>query len=185
VDISGWYLSDDFVRTNSTGGYDLKKYRIPDGTVLPAGGFKVFYERDFNTLNPAAPFSLSQYGETVYLSSADSAGHLTGYVTGAAFGVSARGISIGRYATSRGVDFVPLSRTTFGSDAPANLAEFRTGTGASNALPRVGPVVINEIMYNPTGGGSEFLEFLNISGARWISVVGGSQARTSFSPPEP
>jgi hypothetical protein len=165
VDISGWYLSDDFARTNAAGGYDLKKYRIPAGTVLPPGGFKVFYERDFNTLNPAAPFSLSQYGETVYLSSADSAGNLTGYIMGASFGVSARGVSIGRYATSRGVDFVPLSRATFGSDTPASLNEFRTGTGAPNASPRVGPVVINEIMYNPAGGGSEFLEFLNVSGA--------------------
>jgi hypothetical protein len=179
VDISGWYLSDDFVRTNASGGYDLKKYRIPHGTMLPPGGFKVYYERDFNTLNPTAPFSLSQYGETVYLSSADSAGNLTGYVMGATFGVSERGVSIGRYASSRGVHFVPLSQTTFGSDAPANLAEFRTGTGASNALPRVGPVVINEIMYNPTGGGSEFLEFLNISGAQ-VDLSGWRVAGADF-----
>jgi spore coat protein CotH len=40
VDVGGWYLSDDFVRTNFAGGYSLKKYRIPSGTLIPAGGFK-------------------------------------------------------------------------------------------------------------------------------------------------
>jgi hypothetical protein len=164
VDIGGWYLSDDFVRTNVAGGYDLKKFHIPAGTVIPAGGFKVFYERDFSTLNPLTPFSLSQYGETVYLSSADASSNLTGFITGATFGVSENRVSMGRYATSRGVHFVPLSWTTFGSDTPANLTEFRSGTGVPNASPRVGPVVINEIMYNPTGGGSEFLELLNVTG---------------------
>lgn len=182
VDIGGWYLSDDFVRTNAVTGYDLKKYRIPSGTVLPAGGFMVFYERDFRTLNTNAPFALSESGETVYLSSASAAGDLTGFVTGALFGASERGISIGRYATSVGVDFAPLSRTTFGADVPGSLAEFQTGAGAPNAPPRVGPVVINEIMYNPTGGGSEFIELLNVSGTA-VDISGWTIAGASFSFP--
>src|SRR4030095_8210832 len=37
--------------------------------------------------------------------------------------------------------------------------------GATNAGPRVGPVVINEILYHPQAGEDEFIELRNISGA--------------------
>src|SRR5690606_38048827 len=40
IDISGWFLSD------SKSNY--RKYRIPPGTVLPAGGYAVFDESHFN-----------------------------------------------------------------------------------------------------------------------------------------
>jgi hypothetical protein len=153
VDISGWYLSDDFVHTNSMGAYGLKKYRIPAGTVIPPGGYRVVYQREFQASNPLVPFALSEFGESVYLSSANTTGELTGYVVGAAFGPSENGVSMGRHLTSMGVDFVPLSQITFGD----------SGTGAPNAPPRVGPVVFNEIMYNPAGDGSEFLELLNFA----------------------
>lgn len=161
VDISGWFLSDNFVRTNVTESYKLKKYQIPQGTVISAGGFKVFYQRDFDYNNTNTPFALSEFGETVYLSSANSSGTLNGYVIGATFGASDNDVSIGRYYQSQGVDFVPLSRTSFGKDAPASLAEFRLGTGATNAAPRIGPLIINEVMYNPAAGGSEFIELLS------------------------
>jgi hypothetical protein len=182
VDISGWYLSDDFVRTNAAGAYDVKKYRIPSGTVIPPGGFKVFYDADFRSNNPDVPFALSEFGETVYISAATANGALLGYVMGATFPASENGVSIGRYATSRGVDFVPLSRTTFGNDAPSALEQFRTGTGAANAPPRVGPLVINEIMYNPTAGGSEFLELLNIA-ASPLDISGWTVVGASFTFP--
>jgi hypothetical protein len=149
-----------------------KKFRIPNGTVIAPGGYKVFYQRDFETLNSLAPFGLSEFGESVYLSSANIAGELTGYVTGASFGASENGVSIGRHATSTGVDFVPLVQVTFG---PA-------GSGAPNAPPRVGPVVINEIMYNPTGGGSEFIELLNVTSAP-IDLGGWSLAGANFTFP--
>lgn len=176
VDIGGWFLSDDFVRTNPAAAYNLKKYRIPTGTVIPAGGFRVFYQRDFDSNNPLVPFALNEFGETVYLSAATTNGTLQDYLEGATFPATDNGASVGRHSSSRSIDFVPLSRTTFGNDAPATLNEFRSGTGAPNAPPRVGPLVINEIMYNPTAGGSEFLEFLNVAGtpldiSRW-SVTG-------------
>jgi len=66
-----------------------------------------------------------------------------------------------------GVDFVPLSARTFGVDNPATLPQFRSGTGKTNANPLVGPVVINEIMYQPPAYGTnspddeEFIELLN------------------------
>jgi hypothetical protein len=182
VDISGWYLSDDFARTNAAGNYALKKYRIPAGTVIAAGGFKVFYERDFRINNALTPFALTEFGETVFLSGASTGGTLNGYIMGAAFGASDRGVSFGRHTTSQGVDFVPLNRTTFGADTPATLTEFRSGTGLANALPRVGPVVINEIMYNPTAGGSEFIELLSITNGA-VDLSGWTIAGANFSFP--
>lgn len=41
MDLSGWYLSD--------GSSNLRKYRIPTGTTIPAGGYLVFDESQFNT----------------------------------------------------------------------------------------------------------------------------------------
>ena len=49
------------------------------------------------------------------------------------------------------------------------MEQFRTGTGASNAYPKVGPVVISEIMYHPPdlgtndNGRDEYIELHNIS----------------------
>jgi hypothetical protein len=162
VDVGGWYLSDDFVRTNAAGSYGLKKFRIPSGTIIPSGGFKVFYQRDFDQMNPLVPFALSEHGETTYLCGASNE-VLNGYLVGATFGASDRNVAFGRHRTSQGVDFVPLIRPTFGVQMPASVTDFRTGAGGTNAGPRVGPVVINEIMYNPTGGGSEFIELLSIT----------------------
>ena len=40
IDVSGWYLSDS--------ANDFFKFRIPAGTTIPADGFVVFSETDFN-----------------------------------------------------------------------------------------------------------------------------------------
>jgi hypothetical protein len=67
-----------------------------------------------------------------------------------------------------------MSQRTFGVDNPANVTQFRTGGGLPNSYPKVGPVIINEIMYQPvTGSGSnaveisndEFIELHNPTGA--------------------
>jgi hypothetical protein len=64
--------------------------------------------------------------------------------------------------------FVALAARTFGADDPASLEEFRQGTGATNAPPRVGPIVLSEIMYHPPDSGTndnvrdEFIELHNI-----------------------
>ncbi|MGC9035452.1 MAG: lamin tail domain-containing protein [Verrucomicrobiia bacterium] len=166
VDISGWYLSDS--------DNNLKKYRIPPGTVIPPHGYKVFYEYQFNSdpgVNPLA-FALSAYGDQVYLSTADSLGELTGYRTMVKFGAAPNGVSFGRYVNSVGEeDFVAMSYRTFGVDDPGTVEEFRQGQGAPNSYPLVGPVVISEIMYHPPDIGTndnvrdEFIELYNNSGA--------------------
>jgi len=145
IDIGGWFLSDD--------ADDLTKYQIAPGTSIPAGGYRVFYE-DEHFGNPAdpgckEPFALSRDGETVYLHSG-SDGVLTGYSEQQKFDASDLGVSLGRYHKSTGgFDFVALAEPT---------------PGQSNADPLVGPVVINEIMYNPgVPAEAEYVELLNIS----------------------
>jgi hypothetical protein len=143
IDVSGWYLSD----TDA----NLLKYRIPAGTVVSALGYLVFDEAQHfgNVLNGANAFSLSSAGDDVYLSSSEAAGVLGGYREGVSFGATAQGVPMGRHQTSTGrVDFVALSRATRGAD---------------NAAPLVGPVVFNEVMYNPTSGRDEYIELKNIS----------------------
>lgn len=159
VDISYWWLSD------STSNF--KKYQIPSGTVIPAYGFRVFYQNQFDA--GANPFSLnSAEGDQVFLSSGNSSNQLTGAQAVVSFGALRNGVSVGRYRTSVGVDFVALSQRTFGVDNPTTLNQFRTGTGLTNAGPRIGPVVISEIYYapslTPVGDEDEFIEFHNPSG---------------------
>ena len=158
VNVGGWFLSDS--------QNDFKKYRVADGTTIPPGGFLVLYEAQFNA-GPSA-FSLNAaHGGEVWLSAADASGNLTGPRAGASFGPQRTGVSFGRYVTSTGVDYPALSARTFGQDAPASVAQFRTGLGAANAIPAIGPVIINEIHYHPAPGagvGDEYVELLNTTG---------------------
>ena len=166
ADVSGWYLSDSLDNPF--------KFVLPPNTVIPAGGHVVFYENQFDTLNPAVPFSLSSArGDQVYLSAASGASVLTGYRAEARFGPAEQGIPIGRYFTSVGEDFTALRQRTFGEDGPASVVDFRRGTGATNSDALVGPIVISEIMYHPpevvSAGGTnendlaEFIELHNIT----------------------
>lgn len=146
--IGGWFLTDDRSKP--------RKFRIPDGTEIPAGRYLVFDEDDFNA-DPDDPdsFQLSSLGEEVYLFSADAAGNLTGYNHGFEFDAAEDEVTFGRYMTSTGEEHF--------------VAQIRPTLNAANAGPKVGPVVINEIMYNPPaiGGAAntrdEYLELRNIS----------------------
>jgi PKD repeat protein len=161
IDVSGWFLSDS--RDDEAG---LKKFRIPDGTVLAPGVFAVFYEADFNPAPGAATsFALSGGGEGVYLSAADpETGALLGYIWGWELAGSMPNESLGRIETSAGPSYSPLAEPTFGLEAPASVEAFREGRGAENAAPLVGPVVIHEIHYHPASGGIEFVELHNLGG---------------------
>jgi len=166
VDIGGWWLSDDILIP--------KKYQIPAATSVPAHGFKVIYEYDLLTAD--IPFALSAHGDDVLLSATDSNGAFTGSASYIHFGVSAPNVSLGRItatglsATSGGVDFWPLISHSFGEDNPSDTVDFRTGTGGTNASPKIGPIVINEIMYHPTDYSDttddtqdEFIELYNLT----------------------
>ncbi len=164
VNIGGWFLSNS--------QEDLKKYRIADGTLIPAYGFKVIYENQFNPTNGSSlPFTFnSAHGDRVYLSEADASGLLSGHRAPAIFGASANGVSFGRHTNSIGrVDLVPMSARSFGVDNPLTLEQFREGAGSPNPYPLVGPVVINEVMFYPPMLGieddtqNEYLELHNLS----------------------
>ena len=143
IDIGGWWLSDEL--DNDSPEF-LKEFRIPFGTSIPAGGYRVFYEHEFNS--GVNPFALSSLGDQVYLASADSLGTLTGYIVGMEFGASDNGVAFGQFETSETLDVVPMTALTL---------------GGANAAPRIGPVVINEIMYHPATNGTEFVEFYNLA----------------------
>ncbi len=150
VNIGGWYLSD-----SDSDDVSRMRYRIADGTSVPAGGFVVFYENLHfgNAADPGCliPFALSENGEEIVLSSSDGTG-LTGYRDYEDFGPSPTGVAFGRHykASTDSYNFVLMSQNT---------------PGAANAYPLVGPIVINEIMYNPPSGNQdeEYIELLNIS----------------------
>lgn len=142
ANISGWFLSDDFE--------EPKKYRIPDGTIIPAGGYITFDENQFNDPLSPTSFAFSSLGDEAYLFSGDGT-NLTAYVHGFEFGAAERGVSFARYIDSvTNEHFVASSTNTFPT---------------TNAYPRVGPLVISEIMYHPAVDNSweEFIEVHNLT----------------------
>jgi hypothetical protein len=149
INIGGWFLSDNDA--------NLTKYEIAEGPTIDQNDYKVFYE-DQHFGNPNDPgcnirFALSENGETLYLHSGQ-AGELTGYSEEEKFGPSETGVAFGRYCKSTGTyNFVAMSENT---------------PRLPNAYPRVGPIVINEIMYHPNDptGDAEYVELLNISGSQ-------------------
>ncbi|NGO37908.1 hypothetical protein G4L39_00615 [Limisphaera ngatamarikiensis] len=155
VDISGWALSND--------ERDRWKYRFPPGTVIPPGGFLVVYEAQFN--QPQAgnrAFALSSTrGEILWLTEIRNEQE-TGYRDRAVWGASFNGQAFGRVETSSGPDFAPLERPTFGVEQPVSLEQFRTGRGAPNAPPGIGPVVLSEIHYHPSGGPDDTDEWIEL-----------------------
>ena len=127
IDIGGWYLSD--------AGTTLLKYRIPRGTVLGPGGYILFDEADFNA-DPNNPLSFAlsgPAGDDVWLTIVDASGKLTGFADDVHFGASLNGESFGRAPNGSG-RLAPMEDLTLGS---------------ANSAPRVGPVVISEVQYNP------------------------------------
>ncbi|MDB6033646.1 MAG: Spore coat protein CotH [Verrucomicrobiales bacterium] len=148
VNIGGWWLSDSFGTP--------KKFHIPADTLIPPGGYRVFTESDFNP--GGLGFALGSDGDSVWIFSGDAAGNLTGYSHGFSFGGADDGVSFGRYVSSDGKEqFVAQTAVTLTT---------------ANAGPRVGPIVINELMYHPPDVGGtndnsadEFVELLNISGS--------------------
>ena len=147
--MGGWFLSDD--------ANDFRKFEIPAGTTIPANGYAVFQEdTHFGAGNPRTPFALSENGETVFLTSG-AGGFLTGYSDEEAFGASETNISLGRYfkASTNTYNFVALESAT---------------PGGPNANPKVGPIVISEIMYHPQDApagnpDAEYIELYNLTTA--------------------
>ena len=160
VDIGGWYLSDAMS--------NLKKYQIPLGTQIPAGGFYVAYERAFLIQNKLEPFALSSaFGDEVYLTQADASGALIAFTDSVSFPASENGRSMGRYPDGEErwttLDHQTLGTNLRNTDPKELLNAFASGKGAANAKPYVGSVVLSRIMYHPPLDGDEFIEITNRS----------------------
>ena len=141
VDIGGWFISDDLA--------EPKKYRIPDATVIPAGGYLVFTETEFAAASQGdLGFRFNSHGDSAWLISAGGDGTLTGYTHGFEFGASANGVSFARTIVSQGIElYVAAEAVTLGSE---------------NAPPLIGPIVINELLYKQSESGTEFIELINV-----------------------
>ena len=151
VGIGNFFLTDDPA--------DLEKFVIPAGTMVPANGYLVIDTTDIGN------FALADTGGRIVLQAANAAGEYLGFQTDRRFDAAFPDTSEGVYTTSIGnVDFVNLTSITLGSE---------------NAGPTIGPVVISEIMYNPSIGEPEWFELKNISAStvnlgadRWVVVEG-------------
>lgn len=141
VNVSGWYLSDNATLP--------QKYRLPEGSLIPAHGYLSFDDSQFNSGTAGnTAFLFASTGEEIYLTSASASTALTGYSHGFVFGASFNGVSFGRYENSDGEESFP--------------AQTSVSLGTTNVSPRVGPIVINEIHYHPdNAAGDEFIELLN------------------------
>ncbi len=167
INIGGWFLSD-----RNSDDPNIKKYEIPDPTMIGAHCYAVFVE-NVTFGNPSAPgchtpFGLSEAGETVYLYSGQS-GQITGYYqTEENFDASETDMTFGRYdkaQLSGGYDFV---------------RQISPSQGGLNNGPRIADIVMTEIYYNPPDGGAyEFVELYNRSGS---DVTLMSEASTETSP---
>ena len=176
VDIGGWYLSDAF-EPSSVAGY--KQFRVPSGTVLAAGGYAVFTEEDFNPngdWNPGAgtrgsnEFAFdAHHGDEAWLLKADLSGNALQFVDHVGFGATPADESIGRWPNGTGAMYPMQARTLLdenSGDTP------RHGAGAANTPPRIGKLVVSEIVHSPSGGAVD-LEFIEV---RNTGAVGQSLA---------
>jgi hypothetical protein len=144
IDIEHWFITDD--SENPQSGHQIS---LP--LTIPANDYIVLNEDDhFGVLaDPVSGFGISELGDEVSLVAAMDDGELMGFQVVQDFGAAENGVPFGRYTTSESrVVFVSLVAPT---------------SAAANALPLVGPVVINEMMYNPAEGGDEFVELHNIT----------------------
>jgi hypothetical protein len=120
INIGGWYLSD----TDN----NFFRYQIPAGTTIQPGQYIVYDERQFN-------FGLNQdEGDSVWLIIPGPSQTVSRFVDDVHFGPTMSRESLGRMPNGSG-RLAPLERLTFGAD---------------NGDPRVGPLVITELQYNPT-----------------------------------
>ena len=136
IDLGGWWLSDNPAT--------LDKYTIPAATMVPAGGYLILHETQFG-------FGLnSSEGDSVWLVAPDISGKPNLIIDQVDFISAAHGVSFGRWPNGTGKLF-PMITTTL---------------GAANSGPRLGPVVISEVMYNPAdpmdGSDPQRLEFVEL-----------------------
>jgi hypothetical protein len=133
--LTGLYLGDSYANP--------LRYAFTNGTQVAPGGYLVRQAAQLG-------FGFSELGSDILLTLA-SGTNVIRFVDTVDVSAMEREETAGRYTRSDGeVDFTELRALS---------------KGATNALPRVGPVVFTEIMYHPAVGLAEYIELQNISGA--------------------
>jgi hypothetical protein len=145
VNISGWWISD------SNNPYN--KFIVPDTTILGIDEYITFDESDFNSTMGVDPndFGLgSASGDDVWLLTTDLNGEPVRFADHVEFGSAANGESFGRWPNGIG-DLTPMVSVTLDDH---------------NSGPRIGPLVISEVMYNVPAwlplADAESMEFVEI-----------------------
>jgi spore coat protein CotH len=144
IDLGFWYLSDD--PANPT------KYQFPFGTTIAPDGYLVLtHQEHFGDPSATTPFSLADHGGTILLTGWASDGTPTGYVERLDYGAVEADRTVGPFAVNQeATDIVRFASATL---------------GAENSGPTIGPITINEIVYAPAAGDSEFIELRNDTAA--------------------
>ena len=129
IDLKNYYLSDSSNSLDS-----LKLFALGTGSI-EAGAYRVFDEPHFNPGNGenANDFALNgSEGDQLFLTFGDENGP-THFADSVQFGAAGLGESFGRTPNATGV-LAPMLKTTMGT---------------ANSDPRVGPLVITEVNYQP------------------------------------
>ena len=147
IDINGWYLSNDPL--------DLQQYQITGTPSIPASGYLVISAAAFG-----GAVELSANGGELILTAADSgSGAQRGYQTSLTYGAADLDTTHGPFTNSEG---------------ETQIVELVTPSlGAGNSGPRIGPITINEVHYNPAAGFVEYIELYNPTGGA-VSLNGWS-----------
>jgi len=149
VRIDGWYLS------NSSDNY--RKFKVPSGTILNPGGYVVFDESDFNRNGGGSTTDFvldGLLGGEIWVMATGVRDDLSEFIERFEYGPSKEGETLGRYPNGTG-ELMPLAEATW---------------GRTNSAPRVGPVIMSELMYhiqdvdNVERGDREFVEIYNATG---------------------
>ena len=165
ISIGGWYLSNV---ANPENADSFKQYAIPAGTTVPAGGYLVLDQTQFNpngAWNPSAgtpgPSEFEFDGirdHEAWLIEANGAGKLVRFVDHVQVGPARLNESWGRSPDGTG-DFYPMvARTCFDE---ASGASPRPRLGAANSIQRSGPIIISEIHHSPVGANTD-LQFVEL-----------------------
>jgi rhamnogalacturonan endolyase len=104
---------------------------------------KVYESTAGSAINFDKYFSLSSTGDDVWLMQANAAGNLTYFADHVGFGAAKNGESFGRWPNATG-DLYPMQNRTLGQ-----------ANDAGGNSPRIGPLVISEVMYHPSVGEDE------------------------------
>ncbi len=149
IDISHWYFSD---RVDQPFKFH---YSFPVGTTIPANGYFLIDENDFNPRDDGVPptFSLSEHGEeTLLLLSADANQRPLNFEDVVRIEATINGVSVGNVNNRRdSAELMPLAGLTL---------------GGANGTHRVSELVISEVQYRSADNDvyKEYIELLNRSG---------------------